>query len=46
MQIDPVETVIENVEEELVDVEHSLGNTEFNICKETGATVERLTNNC
>ena len=31
VEIDPVETVIENVEEELIDVEHSLDDTKGNI---------------
>ena len=36
VEIEPVENVIENVEEEFVDVEHSLHDTEDNICEEAG----------
>jgi len=42
VETDPVETVIENVEEESADVEHSLDDTEDNICEETGMIVEQL----
>ena len=42
VEIEPMETAIEIVEEELVDVEHSLDDTYDNICEETGVIVERL----
>ena len=42
VEIEPMETAIEIVEEELFDVEHSLDDTYDNICEETGVIVERL----
>ena len=42
VEIEPVETVNEIVEEELVDAEDSLDDTEDNMCGETGVIVERL----
>ena len=44
VEIEPMETAIEDVEEELVNVEHSLDDTEDNICEEAGVIVERLKN--
>ena len=44
VEIERVETVNEIVEEELIDVEDSLNDTEDNMREETGVIVERLKN--